>query len=411
MSSWAAVREADESGALLSFALASEGEAADVLAPLVQKLGADDAGLLLRRIGMSKALAASLSTRVTPQLTKPLTWARVVAADKCGALQRLGLGDGRRAVPRLNSLVGEQDAADAYDQLTRLGLRPPVALRVLALLASRALAAAVPYVNVRDAASAKTRVVEAAVANQTGVVRLDLGGRLESREVVYRAIFQELGDKLADEFSDFGVSVVTRLFQRVKAQHRRLHPAAIDWVPTVIAEVRTGGDQHDVIYDIATAFKALNTDRRSCRVILVLSDADAAFGLPVDEDRQALIWIDDFTIDEAMRFLDNVGCLPLHRRIDSNGTDLNEQLRRSILSPQCLPMCRRRRSMSASTSLLLQNWHKQTTCCVACLRRARHRAAPSFGAWSRRCFSRPSSLCRPSSSVAIWRCQTLRPRC
>jgi len=178
----------------------------------------------------------------------------------------------------------------------------------------------------------KTRVVEAAVANQTGVVRLDLGGRLESREVVYRAIFQELGDKLADEFSDFGVGVVTRLFQRVKAQHRRLHPAAVDWVPTVIAEVRTGGDQHDVIYDIATAFKALNTDRRSCRVILVLSDADAAFGLPMDERRQTLVWIDDFTIDEAAQFLDNVGCLPLHRRIDSNGTDLNEQLRRRLFA-------------------------------------------------------------------------------
>jgi hypothetical protein len=176
----------------------------------------------------------------------------------------------------------------------------------------------------------KTRVVEAAVANRTGVVRLDLGGRLESREVVYRAIFRELGDKLADEFSDFGVGVVTRLFQRVKVQHRRLHPAAVDWVPTVIAEVRTGGDQHDVIYDIATAFKALNTDRRSCRVILVLSDADAAFGLPSDGDRQTLVWVDDFTIDEANQFFDNVGCLPLRPHLDGNNTDLNEQLRRRL---------------------------------------------------------------------------------
>ena len=66
--------------------------------------------------------------------------------------------------------------------------------------------------------------------------------------------------------------------------------------------------------------------------ILVLSDTDAAFGLPMDERRQTLVWIDDFTIDEAAQFLDNVGCLPLHRRIDSNGTDLNEQLRRRLFA-------------------------------------------------------------------------------
>lgn len=169
---WMVVRQADKSGALLCFALSSEIEAGDVLAPLVRMLGADGADLLLRRIGMLKALAASLVAWAALQSVKPFTWARVVAADRCGTFVRLGLVDGRRAVPFLNGLVGgEHDAADAYDLLTRLGLRPPVALRVLALLAVRAAAAAVPAIPVRDAAFAVAQLV--AIAASADVAEAD----------------------------------------------------------------------------------------------------------------------------------------------------------------------------------------------------------------------------------------------
>lgn len=86
-----------------------------------------------------------------------------------------------------------------------------------------------------------------------------------------------------------------------------------------------------MVYEIATALKNLNSDDlRSCHVILVLGDADAAFGLPKDSARQTLVWVDDFTIDQASRFFDNLRCLPLAARIDGNGTDLNLQLRRRV---------------------------------------------------------------------------------
>jgi hypothetical protein len=155
---------------------------------------------------------------------------------------------------------------------------------------------------------------------------------LQTRDDVYRAIFAELGFKLTGEFPYFGISVVTRVFQRVAALHLQRHPAAVDWVPTVIVELRTGGEDDDrsVTNAVATALKPLNTDRRSCRVILVLSDADTAFGLPMDEDRQKLVWVEDFTREQASLFFDNVGCLKLGERFDGNGTDLNEQLRHRV---------------------------------------------------------------------------------
>jgi hypothetical protein len=105
----------------------------------------------------------------------------------------------------------------------------------------------------------KTRVVEAAVANRTGVVRLDLGQRLQTRDDVYRAIFAELSFKLAGEFPYFGISVVTRVFQRVASLHLQRHPDAVDWVPTVIVELRTGGEDDDrsVTNAVATALKPL----------------------------------------------------------------------------------------------------------------------------------------------------------
>jgi hypothetical protein len=40
-------------------------------------------------------------------------------------------------------------------------------------------------------------------------------------------------------------------------------------------------------------------------VIVVLSDANAAFSLPPDEKRQKIIWVDDFSQVEAKEYLDN----------------------------------------------------------------------------------------------------------
>ena len=45
------------------------------------------------------------------------------------------------------------------------------------------------------------------------------------------------------------------------------------------------------------------------KVILVLSDANAAFGLPYDRDRQDFVWVEDFTEKEANECFDKAGFL------------------------------------------------------------------------------------------------------
>jgi energy-coupling factor transporter ATP-binding protein EcfA2 len=170
----------------------------------------------------------------------------------------------------------------------------------------------------------KSRVVDAVVADRPGVLLVDVG---ESQSVV-DAIFSSLGENLVSDFPERSTNVLKDLFRRVALRHRRKHPAEPDWVPTLVVEVRSGKDGRAMVHNVAPVIKSLNTDKRSCRVILVLSDADAAFGLPTDDDRQMLVWVDDFTSDEANQFFDNVGCLPLRQRFDANNTDLNDRLRR-----------------------------------------------------------------------------------
>ena len=83
------------------------------------------------------------------------------------------------------------------------------------------------------------------------------------------------------------------------------NPASAEWRPTIIAELTrnpgsfTYGEQ-------VTLMKDLSADRGLANVILVLSDADAAFAMPKDDDRQTPIWVDDFTEDEAHAYLDKL---------------------------------------------------------------------------------------------------------
>ena len=83
------------------------------------------------------------------------------------------------------------------------------------------------------------------------------------------------------------------------------NPASAEWRPTIIAELTrnpgtcTYGEQ-------VTLMKELSADLGLANVILVLGDADAAFAMPKDDDRQTPIWVDDFTEDEAHAYLDKL---------------------------------------------------------------------------------------------------------
>ena len=109
----------------------------------------------------------------------------------------------------------------------------------------------------------------------------------------------------------------------MKAVDMRL-PHDPSWRPTIVVEIDRG-TMDVLVREVATVFKRLTVDLNAAHVILVLGDASAAFALPNDPNRQTLVWVDDFTPDEAVTYLDGRGCmLPAHDKA-------NAQRRRELL--------------------------------------------------------------------------------
>ena len=109
----------------------------------------------------------------------------------------------------------------------------------------------------------------------------------------------------------------------MKAVDMRL-PHDPSWRPTIVVEIDRGA-MDVLVKGVAKMFKRLTVDLKAAHVILVLGDAIAAFALPNDPNRQTLVWVDDFTPDEAVTYLDGRGCmLPAHDKA-------NAQRRRELL--------------------------------------------------------------------------------
>jgi hypothetical protein len=113
--------------------------------------------------------------------------------------------------------------------------------------------------------------------------------------------------------------VLDRLFKAASVKHN-----VAGWMPTVIAEVDRGAVD-DVVLGVAKAMKRIGSDSESCRTVVVLSDALAAFALPKDDSRIELVWVEDFTVTEAHALLTDADFLPLGMsgKMLPNGTDAN----------------------------------------------------------------------------------------
>ena len=76
--------------------------------------------------------------------------------------------------------------------------------------------------------------------------------------------------------------------------------------PIIIAEL-TRAAKSDVFVSQVGVLKELCADQGLAKVVIVLSDADAAFAMPKDFARQKKIWVDDFNEIEAHTYLDRLG--------------------------------------------------------------------------------------------------------
>jgi len=146
----------------------------------------------------------------------------------------------------------------------------------------------------------KSTVVNRVISNQSfGVMSLSLQS---SDTDVYTIIANDIcGQKGVWKINDAAL-----VFQE-SIQIVRKRTGLVDWVPTLAIEVDRASSDVSV-HQIARDVKLLCVDKGVCRGIIVLSDALAAFALPKDP-RVELLWVDDFSINQANLYFDSLGYL------------------------------------------------------------------------------------------------------
>jgi hypothetical protein len=143
--------------------------------------------------------------------------------------------------------------------------------------------------------------------------------------VVHAALSRQPYGALAVSLQSYDIDVYTILANDIcgKDQVWKLNEAAsvlqdsiqivrgrtglIDWVPTLVVEIdRAPSDV--AVHQTARDIKLLCVDKSVCRGIIVLSDALAVLALPNDP-RVELLWVDDFSINQANLYFDSLGYL------------------------------------------------------------------------------------------------------
>ena len=77
--------------------------------------------------------------------------------------------------------------------------------------------------------------------------------------------------------------------------------------PTIVAEFSRDAKSDKYGKMQVDVLKKMCADKKLVKVVIVLSDADAAFAMPKDSYRQNKIWVDDFNEVDAHTYLDNLG--------------------------------------------------------------------------------------------------------
>jgi hypothetical protein len=139
----------------------------------------------------------------------------------------------------------------------------------------------------------KSSVVRHVVQNAPGCVRVQIHTAVQA-ETLFALILQAAGVPASLAGS---IHTVDQLSPLLKSA------AKPDLVPTLVIEVGRGIADY-TIHSIARDAKDI-AETGTASVILVLSDASAAFALPEDPARQNIVWVDDFSVEQACKCLDH----------------------------------------------------------------------------------------------------------
>lgn len=166
--------------------------------------------------------------------------------------------------------------------------------------------------------SGKLTAVQAAVQGRSGVVNIIV----REQDSALSALKGHLGLNQSSITDDEHICNVMH-----RAADMLVDPSEgtnASWCPTLICEIDTQSGQEaadTMIQATANRFKTLCADRRTARVILVLDDAYAYFSLPTDRARQHIVWVDDFSEDDAHDYFDKCNFL---MPCDEDSPDPNE---------------------------------------------------------------------------------------
>ena len=145
----------------------------------------------------------------------------------------------------------------------------------------------------------KTLGVVHALTDETGVVCVEMSNTKDACVTIAEALGVP-GDFTLTE------NQLRNVLEKTRTMRMGRNPASAQWRPTIIAELTRNPETNTYRKQEVNLMKELSADRGLANVILVLGDADAAFAMPKDDDRQIPIWVDDFTVDEAHAYLDKL---------------------------------------------------------------------------------------------------------
>ena len=138
-----------------------------------------------------------------------------------------------------------------------------------------------------------------ALTNDTGVVCVEMSNTEKACVTIAEALGVPRDFMLTE-------NQLRNVLEKTRTMRMGRNPASAQWRPTIIAELTRNPETNTYGKQEVNLMKELSADRGLANVILVLGDADAAFAMPKDDDRQIPIWVDDFTVDEAHAYLDKL---------------------------------------------------------------------------------------------------------
>ena len=139
----------------------------------------------------------------------------------------------------------------------------------------------------------KTTGVLLALSGKPGVLRVEMTSEADACVEIAKAL----------RMPDAPTMTLTMLEDVL----RKANEAAKGARPTIVVEFARDPEREEYGKEQVSVLKKVCVDKGLANVVIVLSDADAAYAMPKDFARQKKIWVDDFTQVDAHMFLDKLG--------------------------------------------------------------------------------------------------------